>query len=109
VDPRADLDDFEKRKLSTLPGLELRPLSRPARSQSLYRLRYPGSLYVLVLSDNFASHFETKFDTRTRIMIVNFTFMKELITDCVLINLEDNIHFCVYISGNAINNFHSRK
>jgi hypothetical protein len=28
----------------TLPGLEPRPLSRPARSQSLYRLRYPGSL-----------------------------------------------------------------
>jgi hypothetical protein len=27
----------------TLPGLEPRPLSRPARSQSLYRLRYPGS------------------------------------------------------------------
>jgi hypothetical protein len=27
----------------TLPGLELRPLGRPARSQSLYRLRYPGS------------------------------------------------------------------
>jgi hypothetical protein len=25
----------------TLPGLEPRPLSRPARSQSLYRLRYP--------------------------------------------------------------------
>jgi hypothetical protein len=29
------------RKLFTLPGLELRPLGRPARSQSLYRLRYP--------------------------------------------------------------------
>jgi hypothetical protein len=27
----------------TLPGLEPRPLSRPARSQSLYRLRFPGS------------------------------------------------------------------
>jgi hypothetical protein len=27
----------------TLPGLELRPLGRPARSQTLYRLRYPGS------------------------------------------------------------------
>jgi hypothetical protein len=29
VDPRAGLDDFEKRKFLTLPGLELRPLSRP--------------------------------------------------------------------------------
>jgi hypothetical protein len=39
VDPRAGLDDVEKRKFLTLSGLELRPLSRPARSQSLYRLR----------------------------------------------------------------------
>jgi hypothetical protein len=43
VDPRAGLDDLEKRKFLTLPGLEIRPLGRPARSQSLYRLRYPGS------------------------------------------------------------------
>jgi hypothetical protein len=38
VDPRAGLDDVEKRKFLTLPGLELRLLARPARSQSLYRL-----------------------------------------------------------------------
>jgi hypothetical protein len=31
VDPRASLDDLEKRKFLTLPGFELRPLSRPAR------------------------------------------------------------------------------
>jgi hypothetical protein len=31
--------DLEKRKFLTLPELELRPFSRPARSQSLYRLR----------------------------------------------------------------------
>jgi hypothetical protein len=46
VGPRAGLDNVEKRKFLTLPGLELLPLSRPARSQSLYRLRYPGSYYV---------------------------------------------------------------
>jgi hypothetical protein len=40
---RADLKDVEKRKFLTLPELELRPLSRTARSQSLYRLRYLGS------------------------------------------------------------------
>jgi hypothetical protein len=33
--------DVEKRKFLTLPGLELRPLGHPARSQSVYRLRYP--------------------------------------------------------------------
>jgi hypothetical protein len=43
VGPRACLDDEEKRKFLTLPGLGLWPLGRPARSQSLYRLRYPGS------------------------------------------------------------------
>jgi hypothetical protein len=43
VGPRTGLNDMEKRKFLTLPGLELRPLVRPARSQSLYRLRYTGS------------------------------------------------------------------
>jgi hypothetical protein len=41
--PRAGLEGMEKWKFLPLPGLELRPLSRPARSQSLYRLHYPGS------------------------------------------------------------------
>jgi hypothetical protein len=38
VDPRAGLDELEKRKFFTLPGPELRPVCCPARSQSLYRL-----------------------------------------------------------------------
>jgi hypothetical protein len=42
VGPRTGLDDVEKRKFLTLSGLELWSLGRPARSQSLYRLRYPG-------------------------------------------------------------------
>jgi hypothetical protein len=40
--PRAGLDDVEKIKFLILPGLELRSFGRPARNQSLYRLRYPG-------------------------------------------------------------------
>jgi hypothetical protein len=43
VSPRASLDDVEKRKFSTLLGLELQPLGCPACTQSLNRLRYPGS------------------------------------------------------------------
>jgi hypothetical protein len=43
VDPRAGLDDVEKRKFLPPPGLELRPLGGPARNQSLFRLRYIGS------------------------------------------------------------------
>jgi hypothetical protein len=42
VDLRAGLDDLEKRKFLTLPGLELLPLDRPARS-------YPGSSLFLIL------------------------------------------------------------
>jgi hypothetical protein len=44
MNPRASLDYVEKRKFLTVPGLELRPLGRPARSQFLHRLRHPGSL-----------------------------------------------------------------
>jgi hypothetical protein len=40
VDSRAELNAMKKRKFLTLLGLELRPLDRPARSQSLYQLRY---------------------------------------------------------------------
>jgi hypothetical protein len=41
VDPRAGLNDIEKRKFLTLPGLELRPLCRPARSQSRIKVVVP--------------------------------------------------------------------
>jgi hypothetical protein len=46
VGSRAGMDEAEKRKFLTLPGLELRTLGRPAHSQSLYRLRYPGSTFM---------------------------------------------------------------
>jgi hypothetical protein len=40
VDSRAGLDDTEKLKFPTLPGLELWPLCRTAHSQLLYRLHF---------------------------------------------------------------------
>jgi hypothetical protein len=43
VGPRTNLDDMEWREILTLPGLELRPLDRPAPRQLLYRLSYPRS------------------------------------------------------------------
>jgi hypothetical protein len=48
VDPTAGLDEVEKRKFLTLPRLELGPLRRPVRSQSLYLLCYPGSQHMRV-------------------------------------------------------------
>jgi hypothetical protein len=44
VGPRAGLDDVEKTKFLTLPELELRPLGRPARSQSLSSTRVSNIL-----------------------------------------------------------------
>jgi hypothetical protein len=49
---RAGLDDVEKRQFLTLPGLELLSIGRPARSQSLYRLSYPGSKIQRVRPEN---------------------------------------------------------
>jgi hypothetical protein len=43
----AGLDDVEKRKFLTLPGLDLRLLDRPVRSPSLYRLLYPCSPKIM--------------------------------------------------------------
>jgi hypothetical protein len=55
VGPRIGLHDVEKRKFFTLPGLELLPLRRSARSQFLYRLRYSGSLlHVLVFQIHYS-------------------------------------------------------
>jgi hypothetical protein len=48
VSSRAGLDDVEKKKFLTPLALELRLLGRPARSQSLYRLRYLGYLHIQI-------------------------------------------------------------
>jgi hypothetical protein len=52
VGPRAGLDDVEKRKFLSLPGLELRPLCLPARSQLLDRLCYPGAPSLVLNRNN---------------------------------------------------------
>jgi hypothetical protein len=57
VDPGASLDDLEKTKFLTLPGPELRPLGRPARSQPLYRQRYPK--YTTQISMNYITLYLT--------------------------------------------------
>jgi hypothetical protein len=50
MNPRTCWGDMEKRKFLTLPELERRPLGRPAHSQSLHRLRYPGPLYCFSIN-----------------------------------------------------------
>jgi hypothetical protein len=46
MDPRAGLDDLEKRKFVTTPGLELPPLDRPARSNRYIDYAIPISFKV---------------------------------------------------------------
>jgi hypothetical protein len=62
----------EKRKFFTLAGLDLRPLGRPARSQSPYRLRYPGSFTVEIYSGNLFEDSSTLLNAR-RMREVSFT------------------------------------
>jgi hypothetical protein len=50
--PRAGVDDVEKRKLLTLPGLELGPVGRPALRHSICHLRYRGC-YDIIYEDIF--------------------------------------------------------
>jgi hypothetical protein len=50
VDPRTVLDDMEKRKFLAQPGLILRPHHRPAHSQLLYQLCYPGFMFVVLIA-----------------------------------------------------------
>jgi hypothetical protein len=52
VGPKAGLDDVEKRKFLTLPGLELQLLGPPARSQSLYRLPPSAITHKILISLN---------------------------------------------------------
>jgi hypothetical protein len=56
VGPRAGLDTVVKKKFLTLLGLELRPLGRPARSQSLFRLQYPAHNVYSYLYQIFKLH-----------------------------------------------------
>jgi hypothetical protein len=71
--PRTGLDDMEKRKLLFIEGFEFRTLGRPARSQSLYRLRYPGShmrikyLFLLIMAT--ACHLQKEKPVLQRIIL----------------------------------------
>jgi hypothetical protein len=58
VGPRSGLDDAGNRKISPLPGFELRPLCSPAHSQSLYRLRYTGSGILYIPVKYFENHYQ---------------------------------------------------
>jgi hypothetical protein len=45
---KAGMDGTQKKKSLTLSGLEIRPIDRPARGLSLYRLRYRECVFLNV-------------------------------------------------------------
>jgi hypothetical protein len=59
VDPGAGMDDVKKKNSLTAPGLELRSLGCSARSQSLYRLRNPGSTNLLKMYERYPERKDT--------------------------------------------------
>jgi hypothetical protein len=73
VGPRTGLNDVEGRKILPPPGLEFRPLGRPAGIQSLYRLRYPGSFRKTQPNVIFPSH-----DTRSTKRPVSKNFLTRM-------------------------------
>jgi hypothetical protein len=56
VGPGTRPDDVDRRKSLPLQGLQIRPLGRPARTQLLYRLSYPGSGDLIIGSKLFVRH-----------------------------------------------------
>jgi hypothetical protein len=68
----AGLDCVEKR-----PGLEVRTLGRPVRSQSIYRLRYPRYSYVLVPRITEIFHLDLLFPNKLILLTdVLYVFLK---------------------------------
>jgi hypothetical protein len=65
------LDDMKKRKFLTLPGLELRRLVLPARSQSLYQLRCRGSFLKT------ESVTENEMNSRSRTQDADYAFQNQ--------------------------------
>jgi hypothetical protein len=80
VGPRTGLDDVDKIHFFTLPGIELRPVGCPARSQSLYRLDYPGSCYLYGF--NTINYHSTRSDVSFSVLFGQCTFSNETCQNC---------------------------
>jgi hypothetical protein len=88
--PRAALNGVEKRKFLTLLGLELRPISRPASSQSLYRLLYPDTYIIQVTTSR------VKFFVVSEHIMCRMQWLHTYI-DISLYCVSTHTHTCMYI------------
>jgi hypothetical protein len=76
VGSRVGLADVKKIQFFTLPGLELRHLSRPVRSQSLYRL------LTFHLNINYFTSYLKENTLRLRYKDQPVTVVREIIVGC---------------------------
>jgi hypothetical protein len=114
---------MEKRKFLILPGLELPPLCRPARSQSLYRLSYRGSCFVVFVLTKTASTTEnfryfvscvTCADTARYSREISATnlplFLLILLSRCqMLLNISFEAHMYLYQFSMCIPQFQNNR
>jgi hypothetical protein len=94
VDLRAGLGDLEKWNFLTLPGLKLRPLSRPACNQSLYRLRYPGSFKYSKTSQNFIE--PPLYTSVASILMLSATYIQVFLVFSLLLAFPQN-SACIHL------------
>jgi hypothetical protein len=77
VDPRTGLTAVEGRKILPLPGLELRPLGRPVRSQSLSRFSPMNCKTYEIIKMNYEAGFSC-LNTYDFTLMYDFLFRKLL-------------------------------
>jgi hypothetical protein len=90
--PRATLNHMEKRKFLTLSGLELRALYCPAHSQSLYRLRYPGSQFKYGILCNFCDDLIRVFEVFSFHIFMSQNYSYFYVTQNTIIVCEVRVH-----------------
>jgi hypothetical protein len=102
VDPRAGLNEVEKRKFLTPPGLKLRPLGRPAHSQLLYRPPIKVLKITVSMCDCRTIHLISLCFCKRRVSVGFIAEYRQKNVLAELIMLADT-HLCLfhYTEGNA--------
>jgi hypothetical protein len=92
VGPRAALDDVEKRKFLTLPGLELQPVGRPASSKSLCPLSIPAPNKEV----NYYHHHHRHRRRRHCLDVINYLVLCSV---CVCVCVSRSFLSCKWLSA----------
>jgi hypothetical protein len=107
VDPRSCLDDVEKWKFLPPPGLELWPVGRPVRSQSLYRLRYPVCiLYSFLKKKSVYNVKPTKVKSDWEILVQNYAAILCTLYQLKTLRILRTTRYLLRLWNNISNNSH---